>query len=122
MTDDVHIFLLTLFPFLFSISAGLETGAGTGIGMGRRWRVRLDLCLHRRSSHLLVCGAFIEDEDAGCSRQQGLWSWGVCGCSVKRNACEQKNKGRDRDDAPMPEGVELPLACPRCITGLRSSV
>lgn len=28
----------------------------------------------------------------------------------------------DRHDTPIPEGVELPLACARCTTGLRSTM
>ena len=34
--------------------------------------MRLGLRLRSRSSHLLICGAFIEDEDAGRGGQQGL--------------------------------------------------
>lgn len=74
MTNEIHIFLLTialtLFPFLFSISPVSEGGTRAGVGMGRRWTMGLGLC--RRSGHLFICGAFIEDEDAGSSCQQGL--------------------------------------------------
>lgn len=75
MTDEIHIFLLTftvtlLIPFLFSVSPGFEVGARAGVGVGRG--MRLGLRLRRGSSHLLICGAFVEDENASCGCQQGL--------------------------------------------------
>jgi len=71
VTNEIHIFLftiaLTLFPFLFSISPVFEGGTRAGVG----WTMGL-LHLGSGSCHLLICSAFIEDEDAGGSCQQGL--------------------------------------------------
>lgn len=74
MADKVHVlltFTLTVIPLLFSVSAGPET-AGTRVGMGRGWTVQLGLGLDGGSGHLFIGSAFIEDEDAGRSRQQGF--------------------------------------------------